>query len=117
MHTYYEQNLCLADGYNRSEACIVFLLQRASEAKRSYGTLLSVKSKQFGNHQGHIASHNGLHLKSLLLDCYKDANIDPASVEFIEANGSGIKVKHMINKINYIIESHCYIYRVKIVWN
>jgi len=68
-------------------------LQKASEAKRSYGTLLSVRSIQFGDHEGHITEHNGKNLKSLLLDSYELANIDPASVEFIEAYGSGIKVK------------------------
>jgi len=81
-----------ADGYNRSEACIVMLLQRASEAKRSWGTLLSVKSLQFGDHRGHLTEHTGSHFKSLLLDAYKEANIDPATVEYVEAYGSGIKV-------------------------
>lgn len=47
---------------------------------------------QFGDQQGHITEHVGNHFKSLLLRSYKEANIDPASVEFIEANGSGIKV-------------------------
>lgn len=68
-------------------------LQRASDAKRSYGTLLSVKSLQFGDHEGYITEHTGNHFKSLLLDSYKEANIDPSTVEFIEAYGSGIKVK------------------------
>lgn len=86
-------NFCLADGYNRSEACVVMLLQRASEAKRSYGTLLSVKSKQFGDHQGHLSEHMGHHYKSILLESYEEANIDPSQVEYIEAYGSGIKVK------------------------
>uniref|UniRef100_A0A2H8TE21 Fatty acid synthase n=1 Tax=Melanaphis sacchari TaxID=742174 RepID=A0A2H8TE21_9HEMI len=88
-----------ADGYNRSEACIVFYLQRASEAKRSYGTLLNVKSMHFGNHSGHLLNHDGKHFKSLLLDSYKEANIDPATVDFIEAHGSGIKV--ILNKNEY----------------
>lgn len=74
------------------------LLQRASEAKRSYGTLLKVNSMQFGDHRGHIAEHIGDHYKSLLLDTYREANIDPATVEFIEAYGSGIKVIRAINE-------------------
>jgi len=68
------------------------LLQRASEAKRSYATLLSVKSLAFGDHRGHLTEHFGNNFKSILLDSYKEANIDPASIEFIEAYGSGIKV-------------------------
>jgi len=67
-------------------------LQKASEAKRSYGTLLNVKSMQFGNHIENITEYDGNHFKSLLLDSYKEANIDPATVDFIEAYGSGIKV-------------------------
>lgn len=67
-------------------------LQKASEAKRSYGTLLNVKTQQFGDHQNHITNHENQHFKSLLLDCYNEAKIDPASVEFVEAYGSGIKV-------------------------
>lgn len=84
--------LFLADGYNRSEACIVMYLQKSSEAKRSYGTLLSVRSVQFGDHEGHITEHNSINFKSLLLDSYEEANIDPASIEYIEAYGAGIKV-------------------------
>ncbi|CAH1725990.1 unnamed protein product [Aphis gossypii] len=95
-----------ADGYNRSEACIVMYLQKASEAKRSYGTLLSVRSIQFGDHEGHITEHNGKNLKSLLLDSYKLANIDPASVEFIEAYGSGIKTEDAM-ELNILDEVFC----------
>jgi len=78
------------------------LLQKASEAKRSYGTLLSVNSVQFGDNHGHITEHNGIHFKSLLLDCYKKVNIDPASVEYIEAYGSGIKVIKEIKRLIYL---------------
>ncbi|XP_026822789.1 fatty acid synthase-like, partial [Rhopalosiphum maidis] len=95
-----------ADGYNRSEACIVMYLQKASEAKRSYGTLLSVRSIQFGDHEGHITEHNGNNLKSLLLDSYKLVNIDPASIEFIEAYGSGIKTEDAM-ELNIMDEVFC----------
>ena len=47
---------------------------------------------QFGNHDGTLTEHDGNHFKSLLLDSYKEADIDPATVDFIEAYGSGIKV-------------------------
>ncbi|XP_016657076.1 fatty acid synthase isoform X4 [Acyrthosiphon pisum] len=95
-----------ADGYNRSEACIVLYLQKASEAKRSYGTLLNVKSMQFGNHDGHLTEHDGNHFKSLLLDSYKEADIDPATVDFIEAYGSGIKSEDAM-ELNIMEEVFC----------
>lgn len=87
--------ICLADGYNRSEACVVMLLQKASDAKRSYGTLLNVRSMQFGDNQEHILEHVGADFKSLLINSYAEVNIDPATVEFVEANGSGIKVPNV----------------------
>eukprot|EP00102_Acyrthosiphon_pisum_P019878 XP_016657088.1 PREDICTED: fatty acid synthase-like [Acyrthosiphon pisum] len=95
-----------ADGYNRSEACIVLYLQKASEAKRSYGTLLNVKSMQFGNHDGTLTEHDGNHFKSLLLDSYKEADIDPATVDFIEAYGSGIKSEDAM-ELNIMEEVFC----------
>lgn len=95
-------NRVTADGYNRSEACIVMLLQRASEAKRSYGTLLGVKSMQFGDHRGHITEHAGTHFKSLLLDAYREADVDPATVDFVEAYGCGIKVMYRLGYARYI---------------
>lgn len=89
--------LCLADEFNKSDVCIVMLLQRASEAMRNYATLLEVKSQQFGNPDRYISNPSRQHFKSLLLDCYKEANIDPAMVDFIVAHGSGIQVIKHIN--------------------
>lgn len=68
------------------------LLQKISEAKRSYGTLLNVKSIKFGDHQGPIMEYERDQFKSLLLDTYKEVNVDPTTVDFIEAYGSGVKV-------------------------
>lgn len=90
----------IADGYNRSEASIVLLLQKASEAKRSYCTLLSVNSMTLGNTNLHIAEHDvGDCFKTFLLDCYEQNKIDPVSVEYIEANGSGLKVRNRPNPV------------------
>lgn len=68
------------------------LLQRASEAKRSYCTLLNVKSTLFGDHQGPLINHVMDDFKSLLQDCYREANVDPTTVEYVEAYGSGLNV-------------------------
>lgn len=82
------------------------LLQRASEAKRSYGTLLSVKSMQFGDHRGHITEHVGNHFKSLLLDAYSEADVNPATVDFVEAYGCGIKVTYTMNEPARVLRSY-----------
>lgn len=67
-------------------------MQKASEAKRSYGTIVSVKSYSSGDHRNLLADHSKDDLKTLLLNTYKEANIDPLSLEYLEAYGSGIKV-------------------------
>ncbi|XP_050423058.1 fatty acid synthase-like [Adelges cooleyi] len=94
------------DGYNRSEGCIVLLLQKASNAKRSYGTILSVKALQFGDHQGHITNHSKDNLKSTILEAYKEAKVDPSAVNFIEANGCGIKAEDDL-ELNVMEEIFC----------
>jgi len=53
---------------------------------------VNVKSVQFGNHLANITEHNENHFKSLLLDSYKEAKVDPSTIDYIEAYGSGIKV-------------------------
>lgn len=84
------------------------LLQKASDAKRSYGTLLNVNSVQFGDNHRHMTEYNEIHFKSLLLDCYKKANIDPATVEYVEAYGSGIKVI-IIKRLYKTSKNYCLI--------
>lgn len=46
----------------------------------------------FGDQPEHLTEHQGTNLKSILLDSYKDANVDPSTIEYVEAYGSGIKV-------------------------
>jgi acyl transferase domain-containing protein len=76
---------------NRSESCVVVLLQKLSEAKRSYATILSA-SGIFGE-TNDLFYHYSDHLyKEVLINAYKEANVDPAKVAFIEGEGLGIKV-------------------------
>lgn len=65
--------------------------------------MLNVKSEHFGDHDGTITEHDPNDFKSLLLNSYKEADIDPATVDFIEAYGSGIKVILTKNVCKYSI--------------
>ncbi|XP_050542017.1 fatty acid synthase-like [Daktulosphaira vitifoliae] len=95
-----------ADGYNRSESSVVLFLQKASEAKRSYGTIVSVKSYHSGDHRNMVFDHSKDTLKSVLLDTYQEANIDPTSIEYLEAHGSGIKEQDSL-ELQVIEEVFC----------
>lgn len=67
-------------------------LQKASSAKRSYGSLLSANLKYFGDYMDPITSCSKEFLKSTIVEAYQEAKINPNEVEYIEAYGSGIKV-------------------------
>lgn len=81
----------LANGTNRSESCVVILLQKSTEAKRSYGTLLNATSL-FGETDTFLLQHSEKMLKEVLLNAYKEAGVDPAKVAYVEGEGIGIKV-------------------------
>jgi len=76
---------------NRSESCVVVLLQKLSDAKRSYGTLLCATGI-FGETDDLFYHYSDQLYKEILLNAYKEANIDPTTVGYIEGEGLGIKV-------------------------
>ncbi|XP_050423204.1 fatty acid synthase-like [Adelges cooleyi] len=80
-----------ACGFNRAEACVALLLQNSSDARRSYGTLLSVKMEQIGNNTGIFTNYSKDYSKQIIVEAYKEAKINPADVLFVEADGYGVK--------------------------
>lgn len=76
---------------NRAESCVVVLLQKSTEAKRSYGTLLNVTSL-FGETNDLFYHYSSDLYKKVLLNAYKEARVDPAKVAYIEGEGLGVKV-------------------------
>lgn len=86
---------------NRSESCVVMLLQKSTEAKRSYASVLSATGI-FGE-TNDLFYHYSDHLyKEVLLNAYKEANVDPTKVAYIEGEGLGIKVCLNLFNINII---------------
>lgn len=67
------------------------LLQKSTEAKRSYGTLLNVTSI-FGETDNILHNYSKNIYKEVLLNAYKAAGVDPAKVAYVEGEGIGIKV-------------------------
>lgn len=80
---------------NRAESCVAVLLQKSTEAKRSYGTLLNATSV-FGE-SNNLFYHSSDHLyKEVLCRAYKEAGVDPAKVAYVEGEGLGIKVTYTV---------------------
>ncbi len=81
-----------ADGYTRSEGGGMLVLKRVDDARRDGDQILAVIAGSAINHDGRS---NGLIAPSqdaqaeVLRRAYKDAGIDPRTVDYIEAHGTG----------------------------
>ncbi|CAH0395941.1 unnamed protein product [Bemisia tabaci] len=84
----FDQN---AHGYALSEGCVAFFLQRASEARRNWATVIGAEYRFFGTKEGNVLAFDGGPAKEMLRQLYSKWNVDPADVGYIEADGCGIK--------------------------
>lgn len=67
-------------------------LQKAKDAKRAYATYIHGKTNCDGFKEEGITFPSSLKQKELLKDFYKEIQIPPQSVSFIEAHGTSTKV-------------------------
>jgi len=82
-----------ADGYVRSEAIACVLLQKRSTAKRIYGTVMSSKVNVDGRkNTGGLFYPSSEAQEELMIQSYKEANIDPLRLTYFEGHLTGTKV-------------------------
>lgn len=67
-------------------------LQRRSDARRIYATVVHAKANVDGYKQQGITFPNGETQEMLLREVYCEAGVDPTDVEYVEAHGTGTKV-------------------------
>ncbi|XP_054155200.1 fatty acid synthase-like [Oppia nitens] len=77
------------NGYVRSETCSIILLQKKSEAKRLYATVIHAKTNTDGYKDEGITFPSSISQASLMHQTLKEANIDPNDIKYIEAHGTG----------------------------
>lgn len=80
-----------SSGYTRSEAICVVFLQKKKDAKRCYGSLLYSKSNFDGYKEEGINFPSERMQAQLFKDFYQEIDIDPRTVSFIEAHGTGTR--------------------------
>ncbi|XP_044764314.1 fatty acid synthase-like [Coccinella septempunctata] len=80
------------DGYARSEAIACILLQKAKDSRRIYATMLHAKTNCDGYKEQGITYPSGETQTKLLTEFYNECNVDPRSLSFLEAHGTGTKV-------------------------
>uniref|UniRef100_T1H7Z0 Carrier domain-containing protein n=1 Tax=Rhodnius prolixus TaxID=13249 RepID=T1H7Z0_RHOPR len=95
-----------ANGYCRSEAACVLYLQRRADAKRIYATIVHAKTNCDGYKEEGITYPSGQAQEQLLIDFYKECDIDPSSLAWIEAHGTGTKVGDP-EELNAIVNVIC----------
>ncbi|HTU99580.1 MAG TPA: beta-ketoacyl synthase N-terminal-like domain-containing protein, partial [Luteitalea sp.] len=81
-----------ADGYTRSEGGGMFVLKRVDDARRDGDQILAVIAGSAVNHDGRsngLIAPNQDAQADVLRRAYKDAGIDPRTVDYIEAHGTG----------------------------
>ncbi|OAD57941.1 Fatty acid synthase [Eufriesea mexicana] len=81
-----------ANGYVRSEAISVILLQKAKNAKRVYAQIVYTKSNCDGYKEQGITFPASEIQKMLLTDFYNECNVSPNDLAFLEAHGTGTSV-------------------------
>jgi polyketide synthase 13 len=81
-----------ADGYTRSEGAGMLVLKRIDDARRDGDQILAVIAGSAINHDGRsngLIAPNQDAQAEVLRRAYKDAGIDPRTVDYIEAHGTG----------------------------
>ena len=81
-----------ADGYTRSEGGGMLVLKRVADARRDGDQILAVIAGSAINHDGRsngLIAPNQDAQAEVLRRAYKDAGIDPRTVDYIEAHGTG----------------------------
>ncbi|XP_017783102.1 PREDICTED: fatty acid synthase-like [Nicrophorus vespilloides] len=81
-----------ADGYTRSEAIVVVLLQKKMHSKRIYAEVVHCKVNADGYTEQGITFPSSADQMMLLKELYEECDVDPSSLAFIEAHGTGTKV-------------------------
>lgn len=81
-----------ADGYSRAEGGGMLVLKRVDDARRDGDQILAVIAGSAVNHDGRsngLLAPNPDAQAEVLRKAYKDAGINPRSVDYIEAHGTG----------------------------
>ena len=81
-----------ADGFVRSETVGALFLQKKSDAKRIYSTVLHAKTNTDGFKSIGLFSPFWLRQRDLMIETFHEAGVDPNDIKFFESHGTGTNV-------------------------
>ncbi len=89
-----------AEGYLRSEGVGTILIERLSQAEREHHQIYALIKHSGVNYNGRggmsIAAPNTDAHTKLIKACYREAQIDPRQISYIEAQGMGLPVADIV---------------------
>lgn len=94
------------DGFGRSEACVVMFVQKSSQARRIYSTILNVRTNSDGHKEQGINFPDGKMQACLIRETCNEINLNPAEVDYVEAHGIGAKIDDT-QEVGAITEVFC----------
>ncbi|KAF7494247.1 Fatty acid synthase [Sarcoptes scabiei] len=95
-----------ANGYAKGEACAAIVLQRRSEAKRIYATIVHTKTNCDGYKDLGITYPSFEIQRELISNTYREIGIDPNEVDYCEAHCTGTQAGDP-SEMRAIVESMC----------
>jgi fatty acid synthase, animal type len=78
-------------GYVRSETVATVFIQKRTNAKRFYATVLHSKTNTDGWKKDGITFPSGTMQKQLLDSIYDELHLDPNRIGYVEAHGTGTR--------------------------
>lgn len=90
----------------RSEAAVVVYLQKASDAKRVYATVVNAKTNTDGHKSQGITFPIGAMQNRLIREVYEECGVHPHDVSYVEAHGTGTKVCSYQDRIKTYVKDN-----------
>ncbi|XP_060524806.1 fatty acid synthase-like [Cylas formicarius] len=81
-----------ANGYARSDGIVVLYIQKASEARRAYASVVNVATRFDGNREGTLLDISVPNMVEFMNEFYDRSSVKPEEVEFIETYGCANKI-------------------------
>lgn len=89
----------LADGYVRSESVVAIFMQKSTDARRIYATLVNAKVNIDGSKVKGIVFPSREAQKKLIQDVYAEADVNLHDVAFVECHATGTRVRKLLSNL------------------
>ena len=98
-----------ASGYCRSDAIVSIFLQKSKDAKRIYARFIHGKKNVDGFKPEGFPFPSRVMQTKLIEQFYKEINLNPNMVDYVEAHSTGTKVRYSFDTFFVVLTNISYI--------